>query len=93
MLRGKLQSPARTYLEGLRNYPAARGEAEGASAAIRKTIERAQGAAHEIAMRIIRTKVRVSQPFAEARDGGRRRVEKEMMCSRGRDWSDLMRLA
>jgi len=57
VMKGDLTSPARKYLEGLRNYPAARGEVKGATDAIRRTIHSAHKAAFEIAMRVIKAKV------------------------------------
>lgn len=58
MLQGRLASPARAYLEALRGYPANRGEADGAAAFIRNTLKRVQEAGREVALRVIKAKVR-----------------------------------
>lgn len=57
VLVDKLTSPAAACFTGLRNYPAARGEADGASASIRASLQRVQAVTKEIAMRIIKSKV------------------------------------
>lgn len=57
VLQGRLASPAKAYFEALRGYPGNRGEADGAIAFVRRTLERVQAAAKEIAMRVIKAKV------------------------------------